>query len=340
MTNDQIPKAWLPAHNFTLEGESKYEKLLTDVCKIGETSTPKPSTSPTPSPTPSTESSPSSDGSNSFSNVNYGPGFPCRYDLADSGQQEIEDWRSVDHNFLPSIWLDQVPACTDLKYFTSARFDSWTTTKIPAQSTEFIDWMSRFHPQKSLAVCTAIFKSSTPESQRSQLRKNARALCDSVPKRWRYDIATRVEDWQVRSSSGIEPKVALDFQKDVGRPVEATNKAYVAVPSTSSDSQGPTDGEFSAWTKLLDNGNQLKFYVKYPQVGQKIQFMVQTGSGVYLEIGWIRVDEADLDESGNFKDLTNEVYFIRTVDLQPGKNRIRILVDGELVWGTRTYTGK
>lgn len=36
MTNDQIPKAWLPAHNFTLEGESKYEKLLTDLCEVGQ----------------------------------------------------------------------------------------------------------------------------------------------------------------------------------------------------------------------------------------------------------------------------------------------------------------
>jgi hypothetical protein len=37
--------------------------------------------------------------------------------------------------------------------------------------------------------------------------------------------------------------------------------------------------------------------------------------------------------------LTNDVYFVRTLNLSPGKNRVRILVDGLLVWGTKTYSG-
>lgn len=36
MTTEKTPKAYLPSHQFTLEGEKKYEKLLTDLCKVGQ----------------------------------------------------------------------------------------------------------------------------------------------------------------------------------------------------------------------------------------------------------------------------------------------------------------
>jgi len=105
-------------------------------------------------------------------------------------------------------------------------------------------------------------------------------------------------------------------------------------------SQGPNDGPFSAWTKVLANGKQMKFYVKYPQVGDKIQFMVQDSSGVYKQFAWTRIDEEDLGVDGNYQGLTNEIYFIRTFNLKPGKNRVQIRVNGEIVWGTKTYSLK
>lgn len=102
--------------------------------------------------------------------------------------------------------------------------------------------------------------------------------------------------------------------------------------------QGPQDGPFSAWTKVLANGTQMKFYVKYPQVGDKIQFMVQDSSGTYKQFAWIRINEEDLGADGNYVGLTNDIYFIRTFNLKPGKNRVRIVVNGEIVWGTKTYS--
>ena len=102
--------------------------------------------------------------------------------------------------------------------------------------------------------------------------------------------------------------------------------------------EGPSSGEFSAWTKLLDNGKQIKFYVKYPQLGEKIQFMAAGNDGVYEEVAWKRVRAADLDEAGNYQNLQNDIYFIRTFNLVEGKNRVRILVDGEIAWGTKTYS--
>ncbi len=104
--------------------------------------------------------------------------------------------------------------------------------------------------------------------------------------------------------------------------------------------QGPSDGEFSAWTKLMSNGKQIKFYAKYLKPGQKVQFMVQNKAGNYKQFAWSRIEADDLDSSGAYVNMQNHIYFIRTLDLEPGKNRIRILVDGKLIWGTKTYTIK
>lgn len=101
---------------------------------------------------------------------------------------------------------------------------------------------------------------------------------------------------------------------------------------------GPHSGEFSAWTKVLSGGEQIKFYAKYPQLGQKIQFMAAGPDGIYSQVGWVRVEQKDLDADGGYKSLQNQFYFIRTFDLVPGKNRVRILVDGKVVWGTKTYS--
>lgn len=103
-------------------------------------------------------------------------------------------------------------------------------------------------------------------------------------------------------------------------------------------SLGPADGEFSAWTKVLANKTQMKFYVKSPQVGDKIQFMVQDSSGKYKQFAWIRIDQDDLDANGKYVGLTNEIYFVRTMNLKSGKNRVQVRVNGEVVWGTKTYS--
>ena len=126
--------------------------------------------------------------------------------------------------------------------------------------------------------------------------------------------------------------------------VSAVGTGGYSVPSEPFSFQrplnAPTAGEFSAWTKLLANGTQVKFYAKYPQVGQKIQFMVQRPNGTYRELAWLRIEAKDLAETGEYRSLTNGIYFIRTVNLNPGKNRLRILVDGQMLGATRTYALK
>ena len=75
-------------------------------------------------------------------------------------------------------------------------------------------------------------------------------------------------------------------------------------------------------------------------VGFGVKFMVQNSKGVYEQVGWIRITSEDLGDDGNYTGLTNDVYFIRTYNLKPGKNRVQIRVNGEVVWGTKTYSVK
>ena len=104
--------------------------------------------------------------------------------------------------------------------------------------------------------------------------------------------------------------------------------------------QGPASGQFKAWTKASPDGAEIKFYAKYPQPGQKIQFMVQTEGRPYQEHAWFRLSANQLTEAGSYRNLQNEIYFIRTLKLRDGKNRVQILVDGQRVWGTKTYVGR
>lgn len=140
--------------------------------------------------------------------------------------------------------------------------------------------------------------------------------------------------------TNLSPNVAYRVQ------IAAVNQIGSSLYSELSDSfglgvptqiLGPAGGDFSAWMKRIST-SQVKFYAKFPQLNQKIQFMVQDRSGVYREIAWLRITSARIDGNGEYIGLTNGVYFVRTVNLREGKNRMRILVDGAMLGATRTYT--
>lgn len=119
-------------------------------------------------------------------------------------------------------------------------------------------------------------------------------------------------------------------------PVQGSEK--LQQPIQTLNNEGPSSGEFKAWTKMMWTGQEVKFYAKYPPVGKKIQFMVKNPQGVYEEFAWLRVEADDLDANGNYANLQNDIYFIRTLELEDGLNRVRIYLDGEIVWGTKSYS--
>jgi hypothetical protein len=88
--------------------------------------------------------------------------------------------------------------------------------------------------------------------------------------------------------------------------------------------------EFRAWTKRI-SATEAKVYARNPIGAGKVQFIVNG-----REVAWIRAENSSdrkLRRAANGVD-----YLVRTITLEPGKNRIEIKVDGvrmRLV----TYTG-
>lgn len=129
---------------------------------------------------------------------------------------------------------------------------------------------------------------------------------------------------------------AILMSMSITTPVQGSEE--IQQPFQTLSDEGPSSGEFKAWTQMLWTGQEVKFYAKYPPVGKKIQFMVKNPQGIYEEFAWLRVEADDLDSNGNYTNLQNDIYFIRTLKLEDGLNRVRIYLDGEIVWGTKSYS--
>ncbi len=87
---------------------------------------------------------------------------------------------------------------------------------------------------------------------------------------------------------------------------------------------------FKVWTKL-QSGNKVKMHAKNPMGEGKIQFLVNGE-----EIAWVNaVDETD----PKLNSANGASYLVRTVDLEPGKNRFEIKQDGQRIWFA-TYVPK
>jgi hypothetical protein len=84
--------------------------------------------------------------------------------------------------------------------------------------------------------------------------------------------------------------------------------------------------EVSYWTKRL-NDKEAKVYIKNPEYGKKYRILHQTGgSGAYDSI--LAYTPLDSDDP-KLRFAIGSYYFVRTIDLVPGTNRIRVSVDGK-----------
>lgn len=149
---------------------------------------------------------------------------------------------------------------------------------------------------------------------------------------------TITEFTQAMNATGVQTQDILTNKNriDIGGLLEYLETPE-SEPSDNPGELGPDDGVMNLWTKRISD-TQVKFYAKYPELNKKIQFMFQAEDGNYEEFAWIRVEQDDLDINGDYIGLSNDVYFVRTINLEPGKNRLRIYVDGEDAIGTKTYS--
>lgn len=104
----------------------------------------------------------------------------------------------------------------------------------------------------------------------------------------------------------------------------ALSPELTVLESISAENTGP-----SVWTKKVSE-TEVKMYAKNVIGEGKIQFFVDG-----QEVAWIR---AENEEDPKLIGAIGSFYLVRTIELDPGKNRLEIRVDGERV-RFNTYTG-
>ena len=99
-----------------------------------------------------------------------------------------------------------------------------------------------------------------------------------------------------------------------------------ALEITEAFSSSSMYGDPKVWTVRVSD-EQAKLYAKFPEVGTKVRFGHQTGGSGDYETVFVKTIESESDESF----ITNQFgkYVVRTIDLEPGINRIRISVDDD-----------
>ena len=103
------------------------------------------------------------------------------------------------------------------------------------------------------------------------------------------------------------------------------NLTYLDAITVSGSVTSSSYGEVFAWTKRISD-SQVKVYVKYPTIGEKIRIGHQTGGSGSYETVFVRTLDSETDES-----LTVNIhgsYIVRTIDLE-NINRIRVTVGDE-----------
>jgi predicted outer membrane repeat protein len=131
-------------------------------------------------------------------------------------------------------------------------------------------------------------------------------------------ISTSADSFEMVVPEGLAPgNYDLEIQSSIGN---LTYLGAFVVSSSSVSSQA--FGEVTAWTKRVSD-TQVKVYVKYPTVGEKLRIGHQSGGSGSYESVYVKTTASEDDPSM----IVNEhgSYIVRTVDLE-NINRIRVTV--------------
>jgi hypothetical protein len=101
---------------------------------------------------------------------------------------------------------------------------------------------------------------------------------------------------------------------------------HFGTADTSMDAWSPVTfgaAQLRGWTKANAETREVRIYAKHVVGAGKVQFMVNG-----REIAWVRA--ADRAQS-KLRVANGDAYLVRTLTLEPGFNRVQILVDGKVV---------
>jgi len=93
----------------------------------------------------------------------------------------------------------------------------------------------------------------------------------------------------------------------------------------------PEGGDFSSTIEAGEaDPSVLEISVKYPQLNQRVQVLLENDEGVEEQIYFVHVTRAELTSSGDYPDGPS---FSEVFQLMPGSNSVQILINGKLYFG-------
>ncbi len=139
-------------------------------------------------------------------------------------------------------------------------------------------------------------------------------------------ISVAPDHFMMKLPLGLEPGTYdLVVQSSIGNLtyLDAITIVGSNAAADSEEIQSSSYGEVSAWTKRISD-DQLKVYVKFPTVGEKVRIGHQTGGSGSYETVYVKTTSSETMEGLRVVEGVG-TYIVRTIDLSE-INRIRVTV--------------
>ncbi len=108
-----------------------------------------------------------------------------------------------------------------------------------------------------------------------------------------------------------------------------------AVTEQAPSPNSPEGGDFVAFLEAGEaDPSLLELRVLYPQVNQRVQVILQNEDGSEEQLYFLQITRSDLSSGGEY--LKGPEYF-EEMQLQPGRNFVQILVDGQVFFGPSVF---
>jgi hypothetical protein len=139
-------------------------------------------------------------------------------------------------------------------------------------------------------------------------------------------ISVATDHFMMKLPLGLEPGTYdLAVQSSIGN-LTYLDAITIVASNSSVDSEqidATAYGEVSAWTKRISD-SQVKVYVKFPTVGEKVRISHQTGGSGSYETVYVKTTSSETMEGLRVVEGVG-TYIVRTIDLSD-INRIRVTV--------------
>ena len=140
-------------------------------------------------------------------------------------------------------------------------------------------------------------------------------------------VSTSSDSFQIIIPEGLTPGTYdLMIESSLGNLTYLDGITITSETSTAPEDSPVSYGEMTAWTKKI-NDNQVKVYVKFPTVGEKVRISHQTGDSGSYETIYVKTTSSETMDGLRIVEGVG-TYIVRTINLAD-INRIRVTVGDE-----------